>query len=157
MLVFLTDTRSLWLYGNGAWRRLMDTPSGVTNTDWPTPAALTADGGAVTIGNGSLTGTWVQAGRIIHAQATLSIGSGTNLASGPLKLMLPQPSTGQGVLGVAHYRLTGTGDYVPGLLVASGTDAARVLAPTGNAGSGIGGSGFAAGGFIRFAFTYMKP
>jgi hypothetical protein len=85
--IWLTDTKTLqiWDVGSGSWLTIS-----AYQPQWPSYSPTWSSSGTLpTIGNGSITGSWTQIGKIVHGRARITIGSTTAPGSGNYTISIP--------------------------------------------------------------------
>lgn len=96
---------------------------------WTSYTPTWTSSGSPAVGNGSLTGYYMQAGKLIHARIRLLIGSSTTISTGIYTFALPAPAAAlqYECLGSAHMYDDSAGNYYPGIAYRPGTSSACSL------------------------------
>lgn len=69
----------------------------------------TASGVAPAIGNGTITGSYLQVGKLVHGLATLTFGSTTTFGTGSYSLSLPVAAAGSGFTPIGSVAMSDAG------------------------------------------------
>jgi hypothetical protein len=111
-----------------------------------------------TLGNGTLTGRYVQTGKMVSVTVNLVCGSTTVLPTSFTYCSIPITASSNSAVGVVHMEDTPAGNNYAGHCTLINTTTLLIFTPTGNANSGfLSGTTpftFGSGDLVRFSITY---